>query len=614
MATIFTDDFNAYTDGGLIGQGGWITGSGGGADFVVEGIVVREGSKAIVSGGVGTGYRFVRRIGTPTDMGGVSFYARLDSLPLDHVFAGLGGPNGVHLAMSIWSDGIARAGVHSDDPSIGTITIGVWHLFEIRWWINSGKFIAKYRMDGAAWSPEMDTDWETWYDYPLESFNIGAYQSDFYVDYIAENPLPIPDPPTSLIATPGVSSIGLAWDAMAGATSYNVYRSYHSGSGYSLIGSPATNSYTDSTTTKGEKYYYVVASVNVYGESAYSSEVNGLVPPDTFWTQVALGIGAVNGIYSLCVFNGNLYGSGANGYLFRWNGTNAWVSVASPLHVARSINSLCVYDDGSGSTIFGVNDHGDLWKWDGVSVWTQVADRLLPASIGYSLCVYDDGGGNRLYAGVHAGRLYRYNSGGYWDTMAYTPAGENYIPSICVFDDGGGNKLYGAGGQTGKLYQWDGVSLWTQVAGALGTEKPICLCVFGGDLYAGTQGTAKLYKWDKVSSWILAASQFGTEYQLKSLAVFNGNLYGGTSNGGLLLQYDPVGGAWIEVAVELNSQFRIDSLAVFSSKLYGGTEDGGRLFLWSGGPTGWSHKWMGIHPSKIMGIPITNIVKFMGIA
>ena len=29
---------------------------------------------------------------------------------------------------------------------------------------------------------------------------------------------------------------------------------------------------------------------------------------------------------------------------------------------------------------------------------------------------------------------------------------------------------------------------------------------------------------------------------------------------------------------------------------------------------GWSHKWMGINPSKIMGIPIANIVKFMGIA
>lgn len=29
---------------------------------------------------------------------------------------------------------------------------------------------------------------------------------------------------------------------------------------------------------------------------------------------------------------------------------------------------------------------------------------------------------------------------------------------------------------------------------------------------------------------------------------------------------------------------------------------------------GWSHKWMGIHPSKIMGIPIANVVKFMGLA
>ena len=613
MGTIFADDFNAYTDGGLAGQGGWVVVNGYG-DFVVEGTVAREGAKAIVSGGIGSGLRYVKKIGTPLDLGNIAFYGRIGSIPvINSCFAGLGGPTGCHLAISIYSDGIIRAGIHQTDPALGSVVVDTWYLFEIQWWIESGYYVAKFRMNGGDWSTTVGADWAIGYDAPLEGFYIGTWQSDFYVDYIAENPLPIPAPPTSLVATPGVSSIGLAWDAMVGATSYNVYRSYHSGIGYSLIGSSLTNSYTDSTPTKGEKYFYVVTSVNIYGESAYSSEANGLIPPDTFWTQVAIQSGSVNGIYSLCVFNGNLYGCGANGYLLRWDGVSAWVVVA-PQIGPHSINALCVYDDGSGSTVYGINDHGDLWKWNGTNAWTQVAARLLPASIGYSLCVYDDGGGNRLYAGVQAGRLYRWDNVGDWETMAYTPAGESYIPSICVFDDGGGIKLYGAGGITGKLYKWDGASLWIQVAGALGTEKPICLCVFNGDLYAGTQGSANLYKWDKVSSWILVAPQFGTEYQIKSLSVFNGNLYGGSSNGGLLIQYDSVNGVWIEAAVELNSQFRIDSLAVFNSKLYGGTEDGGRLFKWSGGPLGWSHKWMGIYPSKIMGIPVADVKKFMGIA
>jgi autotransporter-associated beta strand protein len=71
-----------------------------------------------------------------------------------------------------------------------------------------------------------------------------------------------PLPPTSLTATPGDTQITLTWPTVAAATSYAVDRSGTSGGPYSLIGTSAGPSYTDSGLTNGTPYYYVVASVN----------------------------------------------------------------------------------------------------------------------------------------------------------------------------------------------------------------------------------------------------------------------------------------------------------------------------------------------------------------
>jgi fibronectin type 3 domain-containing protein len=82
-------------------------------------------------------------------------------------------------------------------------------------------------------------------------------------------------PPTNLTATAtsGSGSVSLNWTASTSNTvaSYNVYRSTVSGSGYSLIASVSTTSFTD-TVTSGT-YYYVVTAVDASShESANSSE------------------------------------------------------------------------------------------------------------------------------------------------------------------------------------------------------------------------------------------------------------------------------------------------------------------------------------------------------
>lgn len=79
--------------------------------------------------------------------------------------------------------------------------------------------------------------------------------------------------PVGLVATSTPGNVNLSWTAVGGASGYRVYRSTTSGSGYSHIGSPGSNSYGDATAANGTTYYYVVRSFNG-SESADSSEVS----------------------------------------------------------------------------------------------------------------------------------------------------------------------------------------------------------------------------------------------------------------------------------------------------------------------------------------------------
>lgn len=75
----------------------------------------------------------------------------------------------------------------------------------------------------------------------------------------------------------------LSWVASTtvGVTSYNVYRSTTSGSGYVKVGSVAapTITYTDSTVIAGKTYFYVITAVAPgHGESGFSNQVTAIVP------------------------------------------------------------------------------------------------------------------------------------------------------------------------------------------------------------------------------------------------------------------------------------------------------------------------------------------------
>jgi hypothetical protein len=84
----------------------------------------------------------------------------------------------------------------------------------------------------------------------------------------------IPPVPTGLSATPGSNQVVLTWNAASGATGYNLKRSLTSGSGYITNASVTMTNYTDTLTTNGTLYYYVISATNTGGASANSTEVS----------------------------------------------------------------------------------------------------------------------------------------------------------------------------------------------------------------------------------------------------------------------------------------------------------------------------------------------------
>ncbi|MGB7283936.1 MAG: kelch repeat-containing protein [Candidatus Acidiferrum sp.] len=91
-----------------------------------------------------------------------------------------------------------------------------------------------------------------------------------------------PQPPTNLNATPnnGAPSVSLSWNGSptSGVTSYNVYRSLTSGTGYTLVGSSTTTSFLDESVTYNI-YYYVVTAVANGAESIHSNEAPVTLTP-----------------------------------------------------------------------------------------------------------------------------------------------------------------------------------------------------------------------------------------------------------------------------------------------------------------------------------------------
>jgi fibronectin type 3 domain-containing protein len=82
----------------------------------------------------------------------------------------------------------------------------------------------------------------------------------------------VPEAPEGLSASAlSPSSIRISWNAVAGASSYKVYRSTSSGGSYTYIDDSSTLSYTDTGLSPGTEYYYKVSANSTGGESVLSA-------------------------------------------------------------------------------------------------------------------------------------------------------------------------------------------------------------------------------------------------------------------------------------------------------------------------------------------------------
>ncbi len=80
--------------------------------------------------------------------------------------------------------------------------------------------------------------------------------------------------PASVSATAGKGKVTVKWSGVSGAQKYKVYRSLSKSSGYKLVKTTTSKSYTNTGLKKGKRYYYKVKAVRtsrgtIYG--AYST-------------------------------------------------------------------------------------------------------------------------------------------------------------------------------------------------------------------------------------------------------------------------------------------------------------------------------------------------------
>jgi len=94
----------------------------------------------------------------------------------------------------------------------------------------------------------------------------------------SQPPVSSPVMPTGVVVTAGNHEAMIAWVAVPGATSYNVYRSTSQGSMGTKVGASSTTSYVDSSASNDTTYFYEVTADNAAGEGPVSAQSTGATP------------------------------------------------------------------------------------------------------------------------------------------------------------------------------------------------------------------------------------------------------------------------------------------------------------------------------------------------
>jgi len=103
---------------------------------------------------------------------------------------------------------------------------------------------------------------------------------------------------TGVTAVSGTANVGLSWVASPGVVNYYVKRATVSEGPYTIIASPTTNNYSDSSCMDGTMYYYVISAITASGETENSAEISVVFNPTPIqqWRQAYFGTMAADSL------------------------------------------------------------------------------------------------------------------------------------------------------------------------------------------------------------------------------------------------------------------------------------------------------------------------------
>ena len=146
--------------------------------------------------------------------------------------------------------------------------------------------------------------------------NTGALNiSTFDSVSVPGQPVPFPLAPQSVAASAGNGGVGLVWNDLAFAATYNVLRSTATGGPYTQIGSTAATAYTDATALNGVNYYYIITGISASGTGMNSVEVSATPTPAFLpkgWIDMDIGILGFSGAASYASGTFTIQGSGSD--------------------------------------------------------------------------------------------------------------------------------------------------------------------------------------------------------------------------------------------------------------------------------------------------------------
>ena len=138
--------------------------------------------------------------------------------------------------------------------------------------------VVKLTLNGSSTSQSIDYVVDQYWSWSATDLLTGSnalYALSFYGVPIA------PPMPGALTATAGNNQVALSWSASVGASSYNVKRSTANGGPYTVIGSAAGSTFTDSTAANGTTFYYVVSATSNVSSPATAMSSTSAEGPDS---------------------------------------------------------------------------------------------------------------------------------------------------------------------------------------------------------------------------------------------------------------------------------------------------------------------------------------------